>query len=124
MMLLIFFLKGVRTMNDENLTHTLTVSEQRAGGIASGKARRERKRLRQALEECLSLPCDIDGQEATNMEAVAAAVVRKAIGGDMRAVEIIRDTCEGKPTTNLSVETPAIAPEVYERVNRILNEDL
>ena len=114
-------------MNDENL-RTLTPSEAREqgrrGGIASGQARRERKRLRQALEEALSLPCDIEGQEATNMEAVAAAVVRKAIGGDMRAVEIIRDTCEGKPTTNLSVETPAIAPEVYERVNRILNEDL
>lgn len=33
--------------NEQNLNHTLTVSEQRAGGIASGKARREKKTLKQ-----------------------------------------------------------------------------
>lgn len=93
----------------------------RQGGVRSGEARRERKRLRQALEEALTMTTEVDGVQVANIEAVAAAVVRKAIGGDMRAVEIIRDTCEGKPTMSVAVEAPAIPAEVYARVERILS---
>jgi hypothetical protein len=42
--------------NEENLTHKLTVNEQRAGGRKSGEVRRQRKTWAQLLERLGSLP--------------------------------------------------------------------
>lgn len=40
--------------NEKNLTHKLTASEQRKGGINSGKARREKKTVQKILEDYLA----------------------------------------------------------------------
>ena len=113
-------------MNDGNLK-TLTPSEAREqgrlGGIASGQARRERKRLRECLEECLSMTTELDGEEVTNAEAIAAALVRKAREGDVRAFVEIRDTCEGKPRSTVEVSTPAIPQSAYAEIERLLMGD-
>lgn len=39
--------------NEKNLNHELTVSEQRKGGQNSGKARREKKAIREILSDIL-----------------------------------------------------------------------
>lgn len=54
------------------------------GGVASGKARRERKALR---EELLALLSDGDTQEK-----VCIALIRQARRGNTRAFEVLRDT--------------------------------
>ena len=103
-------------MNDQNL-RTPTTSEAREigrmGGIKSGQARRERKRLREALAEAMQMP-DEDNEEIANVEVIAAAVVRKAKVGDMRAVEFCRDTCEGKPRNSVELFAPAIPQSTYD----------
>ena len=69
-----------------------TKDEQRkiasAGGRASGKARAAKKRMRDILEYLM----DEKTPEGTYREQVCFALVQKALTGDVRAFETIRDT--------------------------------
>ena len=76
--------------NEQNLKpqNTRTKSEQREiarkGGIASGKKRREQKTLK---EELLLLLATGDTQKN-----ISLALIQKALNGDTKAFEVIRDT--------------------------------
>jgi hypothetical protein len=96
--------------NIENL-RTPTTEEAREigkkGGIASGKARRKKKELKQLLELALSQPHigSEDGED--NWTAICVAQVQKALSGDTRAFETIRDTIGQKPTEEQDVNMKA-----------------
>ena len=82
-------------MNDENLIpfNQRTESEVRAiaanGGRKSGESRRARKTLK---EELLLLLSDGDTQKS-----VTVALLQKAMDGDVKAFEVLRDTIGEKP---------------------------
>ena len=79
--------------NEKNLKPVRTKSEARkrgrAGGIKSGEKRAERKTLKDELLLLLSQ------NEAQNKMSVA--LVQKAMNGDIKAYEVIRDTIGEKP---------------------------
>ena len=90
------------------------VNNGRKGGIASGKARREKKAMRDTLETLLSMSLkegkidDVEtiqgiaalkGKNITVQEAIMLAQINKAIKGDTKAAEYILDTSGNKPTT-------------------------
>ena len=83
-------------MNEENLVSlknrtTEEVREiARKGGIASGKARRERKTLREELLLLL--------QKDDTQEKVSLALIKQALEGNTKAIEVIRDSIGEKPT--------------------------
>ncbi len=70
-----------------------TKEEQRAittaGGIASGESRRARKTLKEELLLLLS--------EGDTQKSVSVALLQKAMDGDVKAFEVIRDTIGEKP---------------------------
>lgn len=68
----------------------------RKAGKASGKARRQRKEFRELLELALSQP-NADNPEVDNWTVATAALLQKAMGGDVRAWEVMRDTLGQKP---------------------------
>ena len=109
--------------NEQNLRpseHKFTQEEAKRGGIASGKARRERKLMREAFEELLSRDYhDSNGNVLDGTSALAAKVFKQAMDGDLKAFEIIRDTTGQKPVER--IESVEIPPEVYERVERVLS---
>lgn len=109
-------------MNPENL-RTPTTSEAREmgrrGGIRSGEVRRERKAIRQALEEALSMPCELDGETVTNVEAIAAAMVRRAREGDVRAFVEVRNSIGEKPAERIEA-IPPISEEARREVEALL----
>jgi len=76
--------------NEKNLKpfNTRTESEQReiarAGGIASGEARRERKKFREHLLESLAT--------GNIQEDIVIALIDRAKSGDIAAFKTIRDT--------------------------------
>lgn len=109
-------------MNDENLIpmNRRTKSEQRAiaekGGKASGKARRDKRDQRAVILEIMSLPLS-DGNvdrlkalanaENSNMSvntAIVIAQVRKALEGDVKAAEYLRDTAGWKPADRVQLD--------------------
>lgn len=93
--------------NESNLTHRLTVEEQRAGGIASGKARREKKLLRELAQMILDEDItDSSGKTMTRGEAALRVQARRAIvDGDVKALQFLRDTAGQAPVQQVEVGT-------------------
>lgn len=104
-------------MNDENLIpfNQLTQSEQRkiasAGGKASGEARRARKTLKEELLLLLS--------EGDTQKTVSVALLKKAMDGDTKAFEVLRDTIGEKPTEKIMIADvdQSVINEVENMVN-------
>ena len=83
------------------------------GGKASGEARRKRKAMKEQLEMLLKLPVTkedviqnieelgIETGEIDYQMAMTVALFYKAVKGDTRAYEIIRDTIGENPTNKI-----------------------
>ena len=89
----------------ENLKpfNELTQEEQRKlakkGGIASGKARKEKKLLKELLEEALAKGTDTDNEYVN----ITLALIKQANEGNVKAYEVIRDTLGQKPIEKVEV---------------------
>lgn len=87
-------------MNEQNLIpqNRRTKREQREiaskGGKKSGEARRDRKKLKEALLLLLA-----KGEIQDN---ICLALIEKAQSGDVKAFEVIRDTIGEKPVDKLA----------------------
>lgn len=79
--------------NEQNLKPVRTTSEARkrgkAGGIRSGQVRAERKTLKEELLLLLS--------QGNTQEKISLALIQKALNGDTKAFEVIRDSIGEKP---------------------------
>lgn len=96
--------KEVIPLNEDNLR--VPTSEEareigRKGGIASGKARRERK----AFKEALLLALETMTEEGkTIQEKGIESLMKKYIDGDLQAFTIVRDTVGEKPTDKVEAD--------------------
>lgn len=114
--------------NEQNLIPHQFTSDQsreqaaingRKGGKASGKARREKRLLRDALQELLDREyTDKSGNVADGTTVLATQLFKKAQKGDLRAWQILRDTVGQMPVQR--IETVEIPPEAYQRVAEAL----
>lgn len=110
--------------NEQNLIPftELTEKEQRElarkGGKASGKARREKKSMRESLEVILGMAlkpgkaqdveqiknfAEVKGKNITVEQAMLIAQVQKALKGDTQALAFLRDTSGQKPDDNVNL---------------------
>lgn len=90
-------------------TQFKTGSEQveiaRLGGFASGKAKRERKTIREELEFLLAKQLKNNkGENISTREAISTAMIGQAIKGNVKAFIAIRDTIGEKPTEKTQTE--------------------
>ena len=112
--------------NEQNLRpseYKLSQEEAKKGGIASGEARRKKRDLRLALEILLEKEYkDKSGKEVTGAEAVTAKLFEKAMKGDVRAFETLRDTVGQKPVEQIRVQQ-IDKDESRKELNEILSED-
>lgn len=96
--------------NNQNLVrgdeaHKLTAEEQSRGGKASGEARRKKRDLKLALQMLLEQDyTDKKGMTKSGAEALALKQFEKALKGDTRAFEVIRDTAGQKPIEKIQVD--------------------
>lgn len=93
----------------------------RKAGKQSGVIRREKKTMREMLDYLLEKEITNNkGEKATTLEAMLTATIKKAIQGDIRAVEFIRDTTGQKPAEKQEIqhELPIIIDNLNAR-NRI-----
>lgn len=109
--------------NEQNLTHTLTESEQRKGGQNSGKARREKKLLRECIEILLEKEMtDKSGKSITGAEALTAKLFAEAMKGNVKAFEVLRDTAGQKPVEKVQMKTDVNIADSAERLNSIFEK--
>lgn len=107
--------------NDSNLKpfNDLTESEQRElarkGGKKSAEVRKQKKLLKELLEEALEKETKT-GNQAID---ITNALIKKAKKGNVKAYEVIRDTLGQKPTENINIENPQ-ATKVLESISKQL----
>lgn len=89
--------KEVKAMAREDLKPVRTKEEAkergRAGGIKSGEVRKARKTLKEELLLLLS--------QGNTQEKMSLALIEKAMNGDTKAFEVIRDSIGEKPTDKI-----------------------
>ena len=94
------------------------VETAKKGGIASGKARREKKAMKETLEALLSMQmksgkaadveavksfAELKGKNISVQEAMVIAMIQKAMKGSVQAAEWVRDTAGQKPVENMNM---------------------
>ncbi len=82
------------------------------GGKASGEARREKANLRKLLEIALQMQHEAGG---TNAEVMTLAILKKALSGDVKAFETIRDTIGQKPVEKAQIESDGKLEIVWQK---------
>lgn len=122
--------------NEENLIpfNERTESEKReiatAGGKASGKARRNKKLLRDCIDYLLErqdeTALDADGNPMSGAEQLAYNLFMKALtetdtGKAAKAFEVLRDTAGQKPIDKVMISD--VDANVIAEVERMVNDD-
>ena len=121
-------------LRPEDLTSDELRERATNGGIASGKARREKKAMKDTLATLLSMPLkdgmavDIDeiksiaalnGKNITVQEAIMLAQIKKAVKGDTKAAEFVRDSSGNKLKEGIE-----ISGEINNPLAELSTEDL
>ncbi len=113
-------------------SHEEAVKRGSKGGRASGRARRERRDMRETFRAMLDMPLrpggmttssTMEGMGDKNMtvgQAIALAQLRKAMAGDTRAAEFVRDTSGQRPSDRVELSAPTV--ESAEAFGRLLDE--
>lgn len=133
--------KEIRLMaTTENLKPPTSTSEARKrgkkGGIKSGKVRKEKKAMKETAEMILGLTLkdgtvtdleDIQSMAAANgkniavQDAIILKQAQKALKGDIRAAEFIRDTSGNRPTNEQRMDV-AVDNGFIEALNAAVEE--
>ena len=87
------------------------------GGKASGEARAAKRDLRRALEALLEKDfTSRDGSTLSGAEAIALKQMERALKGDTKAFEVVRDTAGQKPVEKIVVAE--VAQDIIDEVER------
>ena len=93
--------------NEQNLRpceYKLSQEEAKKGGVASGKARREKRDLRRCLEMLLEKDIVTKGGETVSgAEAITAKLFEQALKGNVKAFETLRSTVGQDPVQKIMV---------------------
>ena len=102
----------------------------KVGGPASQDTQQTRRSIREILEELSKRTVTAEEAEEYSMEegtslleAANLAQIRRAMRGDTKAAEYIRDTLGEKPVDKIAAEVETITPEDRKQIERILNRD-
>lgn len=121
--------------NNENLkpqAHVLTVEEQKAGGIASGKARKEKKTMRETLKEMLEEVADIEGNTKglTYKQLATLGLIKGSIQGNNANYKTIMETIgelevetNNTPTVKIEISDNSKLEGVMYEANRPNSDD-
>lgn len=122
--------------NNENLKRPSPSEARengRKGGIASGEARRERKKIKEYLEIALTSAIkDKQGNEYTRLEAGVLKLVERYVKGDQKAFDTVVELLGEKPAlkqeiTNTTPQKVFISPELHnatlEHIKSVINDN-
>lgn len=91
-------------------------------GIASGQSRREKKFIQESLQKLLNGKYYIGDEESKKQlggyDALAQAMILKAISGDVQAFKEIRDTIGEKPKDTVGFESESLTGIKISFVNK------
>lgn len=114
---------------EENLAKGVRFSkENQPSSEAKSKGHQKRKTMREMLDYLLSKEItNKQGEKATTLEALMVATIKKAMSGDTRAVQFIRDTIGEMPTqkienTGTQIQKVFITPQEKASTDKHIDE--
>jgi hypothetical protein len=110
--------QNLRPIRPGELSKEEAKKRGKKGGIASGEARRKKKLLRDCLNDLLAQEYDTKNGKITGSELLSAQLMQKALKGDVKAFEVLRDTAGEKPVDKVMVADvdKSVIDEVEEMV--------
>ena len=128
-------LKNLTNISEQGLTKEQLIENGRKGGKKSGERKREKKEMKELLLDILNMNiksgkaedfknlADSKGKNITVNQALILAQVKKAMGGDTRAMEFIRDTAGMKPVEKREIQADIRDDGKLDEIIKALNED-
>ena len=111
--------------NEENLRpceHKFTLEEAKKGARKSAEARRQKRDIRLAMEALLEKQYKgKDGKMLSGAEAIALKQMEKALKGDAKAFELVRDSSGQKPVDKVVVAE--VEQSVIDEIERAVMND-
>ena len=111
--------------NEQNLRpceYQFSQEEAKKGAQASAEARRRKRDIRLALEALLEKTYKGKaGEELSGAEAIAVKQMEKALKGDTRAFEVVRDSAGQKPVEKVMVAE--VSQDVIDEVERAILDE-
>lgn len=102
--------------------HKLTAEEASKGGKRSGEVRRERANIAKAMQALLEKNYKgKDGVVLSGAEAIALKQMEKALKGDAKAFELVRDSSGQKPVEK--VVTAEVSADVISEVEKAVFDE-
>lgn len=92
----------------------------RRGGKASAESRRKKKLLRECLQELMQMEYDTVQGKKLGSEMLSAMLMKKAMSGDIKAFEVLRDTAGEKPVDKVMVAD--VDKSVIDEVEKMVND--
>lgn len=128
-------LENLTNIADQGLTPEQLSENGRKGGIASGKARREKRALSELVQTIFEMNirsgkpeefqnlAESKGKNISVQEALVLAQVKKAMSGDTKAIEFLRDTAGQKPTDKQEIKTEISGAGKLDAILKAINEE-
>jgi len=112
-------------INKQNLK-VPTSEEARRNGSKGGKASVEARKRKKELRECLEILLEREikaknGETLTGAEAIALKQFEKALRGDTKAFEVVRDTAGQKPVER--VQMTEVDQTTIDEVEKLFNDE-
>lgn len=127
-------LANLTNIND-NVSKEEKKEAGRKGGIASGKARREKRDMQKRIQDIFDMTIaggregkfnnlsEASGQNLSVIDACILKQVQKAMKGDTRALEFLRDTAGMKPVDKKEVKSEIHSDGKLQDILDALNSD-
>lgn len=98
----------------------LSPEEARINGSKGGKKSVEVRRQKKVLKELLEEALEKETKTGNMAIDITNALIKRAKNGNVKAYEVIRDTLGQKPVENINIENPQ-ATKVLESISKQLN---
>ena len=119
--------REIQNANLKPCDHKLTREENSRGGKKSAEVRKERRDIKKICEFLLSEMYKITDEETgevkemSGAEAMVTKMLKKAIDGDTKAFELIRDSAGQKPVEKIMVAE--VEQDIINEVEAAVLED-
>lgn len=112
--------KGDNPNSRKNLKNGNRFNSETAAEAGRKSGKSPKRQMRKDLKMCLDilLEKNIDSNGHSGAEAMAISIFKKALSGDVRAFEVIRDTIGQKPVDKVIVSD--ISQETIDEVERMI----
>ena len=98
----------------------------RKAGKKSGEARRAKKTMREMLEMLLEKQIENPGEKGkkqTTLEAISVSLIQKALQGNVKAFEVLRDTIGQKPVEKVEVNNSELVKQGLNKINEYFTDN-